>query len=230
MKVMGLIGGTTWLSTIEYYRVINETVNEKLGKTHSAHCILYSVDFEEFITKKVGKWDEISIQFIDITQKLQGAGAEFFILCANTLHIIADELENKVDIPLVHIVDATAEKIQEKHIKKIGLLGTKYTMGEDFYKKRLKEKNGIETIVPSPEDQKIIHTIIIEELAHNIFKPSSKQIYLDIIEKMKKQGAEGIILGCTEIPLLIKEDDINIPSFDTIKIHAQAAVNYALEK
>jgi aspartate racemase len=230
MKIIGLIGGTTWVSTIEYYRIINQTINEKLGGTHSANCILYSVDFEEIFTKRYDKWDEIAKLFISAAKTLEKAGAEFIIICANTIHKIADEVENSISIPLIHIADATGEKIVEKNLKKVGLLGTKCTMSEDFYKKRLKDKYGIQTIVPSTQDQEIIDYVICKELTFNIIKKSSKQKYIKIIKKLISNGAEGIILGCTEIPLLIKSSDIDIPVFDTTSIHAKKAVEYSLKK
>jgi aspartate racemase len=229
LKTIGLIGGTTWVSTLEYYRIINETVKEKLGEDHSAHCIIYSVDFDEFILKNEGKWDIISKSFTDIAKKLESSGAELIIICANTMHKIADEIQNAVDIPIIHIADVTAEKILEKGLKKVGLLGTKYTMEEDFYKKRLKEKFDIVTVIPEKNDRKDIHNIIMDELTHEIIKESSKQKYIKIINKLVSNGAEGIILGCTEIPLLIKQDDVDFPIFDTLSIHAKTAVKYALE-
>lgn len=229
MKTIGLIGGTTWLSTIEYYRIINETVKEKLGGAHSAHCILYSVDFDEFVVQREGKWDEIACSFIDIAKRLEQSGADFLIICANTMHKIADEIQKSVNIPILHIADVTAEKIVERGLKKVGLLGTKYTMEEEFYKRRLKERFNIETIIPETKEREIIHNIILDELTHEIIKRSSKQKYIKIINNLVYKGAEGIILGCTEIPLLIKENDVNTHIFDTTAIHAKAAVEFALK-
>ena len=229
MKTIGLIGGTTWLSTIEYYRIINETVKEKLGGAHSAHCILYSVDFDEFIIKHEGKWDEIAVLFIEIAKKLERTGANLLLICANTLHKIADEIQDNIKIPILSIVDATAEEILKKGLSKVGLIGTKYTMEENFYKQRLKEKFNIETIVPETNERKIIHDIIIDELTYEIIKQSSRDKYIKIINDLISKGAEGIILGCTEIPLLIKENDVDTIIFDTTSIHAKAAVEYALK-
>jgi len=229
MKIIGLIGGTTWVSTLEYYRIINETIKEKLGGVHSAHCILYSVDFDEFILKNEGKWKDITGSFIDIAKKLEKVGADFIIICANTMHKIADEIQNSVNIPLLNIVDVTAEKIVERGLKKVGLLGTKYTMEDDFYKQRLKQRFNIEAIVPESEEREIINKIIFDELTYDIIRQSSRQKYVKIINKLVLNGAEGIILGCTEIPLLIKKNDVNIPIFDTTSIHAKAAVEYALK-
>ncbi len=228
MKIIGLIGGTTWVSTLEYYRIINETVNEKLGGKHSASCILFSVDYEEKIVKNYDNWNEIRKSFIYAAKTLEKAGAQLIIICANTIHKISDEIENSIKIPFIHITDATGEKIVEKNIKNVGLLGTKCTMSEDFYKRRLKAKYGIETIVPNELDQEIIDHIICEELTFNIIKNSSKQKYIKIIKKLILNGAEGIILGCTEIPLLIKSSDIDIPVFDTTSIHAKKAVECSL--
>ncbi len=230
MKTIGLIGGTTWLSTLEYYRIINETVKEKLGKKHSAKCILYSIDFEEIMVKNWDNWDEITKSFIDISKRLEKAGAELLIICANTPHKIADNIQENISIPLVHIADATAKKIKEKNLKKVGLIGTKYTMNEDFFKKRLKEKYNIETVIPNSYDQKIIEDVIENELTFDIIKNSSKQKYIKIIKKLVSKGAEGVILGCTEIPLLIKQSDLDIPVFDTTSIHAKESVEYALKK
>jgi len=228
MKIIGLIGGTSWVSTLEYYRIINETVKEKLGGMHSAHLILYSVDFDEFIIKHKDEWDEIAKSFSSIGKKLEQSGAECLLICANTLHKVADEVQNCINIPLVHIADVTAKKILADDLKKVGLLGTKYTMEEDFYKKRLKEKFNIETIIPDEKERGIIHNIIMDELTNDIIKNSSKQKYIKIINNLISKGAEGIILGCTEIPLLIKKNDVDIPMYNTTEIHAKAAVDFAL--
>jgi aspartate racemase len=230
MKIIGLIGGTTWISTLEYYRIINEGINEKLGGKHSANCILFSIDFEETIIKNHDNWNEITKSIIYAAKTLEKAGAQLIIICANTIHKIADEVENNITIPLIHIIDATGEKIFEKNIKKVGLIGTKITMSEDFYKRHLKDKYEIETIVPDIKDQDIINNIISEELTFNIIEKSSKQKLLKIINKLISKGARGIILGCTEIPLLLKSSDIDIPVFNTTIIHAKKAVEYSIEK
>ena len=229
MKVIGLIGGTSWISTLEYYRIINETVKEKLGGAHSAHCILYSIDFDEVILQREGKWDEITKSFTSYAKKLEQSGADFIIICANTMHIIADEIQKSIKIPILHIVDVTAEKIIERGLKKVGLLGTKLTMEKQFYKKRLKEKFNIDILVPETKEREIIQDIIFNELTHEIIKQSSKQMFIKIINNLFSKGAEGIILGCTEIPLLIKKSDLDTPVFDTTTIHARAAVEYALK-
>ena len=228
MKTIGLIGGTTWLSTLEYYRIINETVHKQLGGAHSAHCILYSVDYDEFVAQHEDNWDAIATSFSGIAQKLERAGADFFLLCANTMHKVADAVQESVHIPLLHIVDVTAEAILEQGIQTVGLLGTKYTMEETFYTHRLHEHFDITTVVPEAQERERIHTVIIDELTHGILTPASRQEYIDIIHSLVSRGAEGVILGCTEIPLLVKQQDVDIPVFDTTMIHAQAAAAYAL--
>ena len=230
MKTIGLIGGTSWVSTKEYYRIINETVNEKLGKEHSARCILYSVDFEEDVMINIEKWDKITDLFIDYAKKLEYFGADFLIICANTIHKISDDVQKSIKIPIVHIADATGIRIVENGFKKVGLLGTRTTMVENFYKDRLKEQFGIETIIPKEDEREIIHKIIIEELTYNIIKDFSKRKYIKIIKNLAADGAQGIILGCTEISLLIKQNDVDITVFDTTNIHAKAAVDYACLK
>jgi len=228
MKTIGLIGGSTWVSTKEYYRVINEETNKKLGKKHSAKCIIYSIDFEEVMVRNWENFEEVAKSFIKISKILEKAGADFIAICANTPHKISDKIEENIRVPLLHIADATAKEIKEKKLKKVGLLGTKYTMNEGFIKQRIKDKYDIEVIVPNSSDQETIEDIINNELTFEIIKNSSKEDYKKIIEKLKANGAEGIILGCTEIPLLIKQEDIDIPVFDTTIIHAKAAVKYAL--
>jgi aspartate racemase len=229
MKTIGLIGGMSWESSLEYYRIINETVKELLGGYHSAKCIMYSFDFElvQSLQKK-GEWDELTLQIIDAAQKLENAGVELIILCTNTVHKIAHKLQNNINIPLLHIADPTAKIIIEQEIRKVGLLGTKFTMEEEFYKSRLIEKYRLEVLVPEEEERQVVHNIIFEELVLGIINPSSKVKYKTIIQSLRSKGAEGIILGCTEIPLLIKQEDIDIPLFDTTAIHARAAVDFAL--
>ena len=228
MKIIGLIGGTTWVSTQEYYRIINETVNKKLGKSHSARCILYSVDFEETIIKQMNNWDKLANDLVIIAKKLEKSGADVVLICANTLHKVFEDIEKNISIPVIHIADVTGKKIVQKGIKKVGLLGTKITMREKFYKDRLKSKFDVDTIVPEKDDIDFIHHVIIDEIAHEKYKKSSKKKYIKIIDDLVLKGAEGIILGCTEIPLLISQKDIDVPVFDTTSIHAKAAVDYIL--
>ncbi len=229
MKTIGLIGGMSWESSSEYYRIINKTVRERLGGLHSAECIMYSADFEEIENlQHQGKWEELTKLMLNFAQKLEGAGADFIVICTNTMHKMAEEVENNINIPLLHIADATAEKIIEKGLGKLGLLGTNFTMEEDFYKKRLEEKYNIEVIIPSQNDREIIDSVIYNELCLGIIKQSSKEKYKETIKRLISDGADGVILGCTEIPLLVGQGDVKIPLFDTTTIHAKSAVEFAL--
>ena len=230
MKTIGLIGGMSWESSIEYYRIINEEVYKKLGKSHSCSCIMHSVDFEPI--KKLqhkNKWEELTDIMIKISQNLENSGADFIVICTNTMHIMAEDIEKSINIPIFHLVDAVADRIQNKKIKKVGLLGTKFTMEQNFYKKRLKKVHNIDVIIPNEDERDIIHSVIYNELINGKIKEESKQKYKIIIENLQKNGAEGVILGCTEIPLLIKQKDSEIPVFDTSTIHAKKAVEFALE-
>ena len=230
MKTMGLIGGMSWESTLQYYRVLNETVKEKLGKNHSVKCVIYSVDFAEI--KKLqheGKWGLLRDLMIAAAQRLKRADADFLVICANTMHKVAEEIQDNIKIPLLHITDAVAESIQKKGLKKVGLLGTKFTMEEDFYKERLREKFTIEVVIPNEAERRIIHDIIYNELCQGIINASSKKKFIDIIKNLHENGAEGVVLGCTEIPLLINEKDVDVLIFDTTTIHAKAAVEFALK-
>lgn len=228
MKTIGLIGGTSWESTLEYYRIINELVRDRLGGFHSAKILLYSVDFDEFVKlMNDGRWNEIADRLIEIATKLERCGAELLLICTNTMHRVADEVQKVISIPLVNIIDVTAEKIKEKGLKRVGLLGTKFTMEDEFYKNRLKA-HGIDVVIPEDDERNFVHNVIMKELCFGIVKESSKDKFREIIEKLISKGAEGIVLGCTEIPLLIKQEDCNVPLFDTTRIHAEAAVELAL--
>jgi len=228
MRTIGLIGGMSWESSLEYYRIINETVKEKLGGLHSARSIMYSVDFEEIETLQYqDNWDEATKLMIDAAQRLERAGADFVIICTNTMHKMADDVQNAIKIPLLHIADVTAEKIKEQGLQKVGLLGTKFTMEQDFYKGRLKTY-GIDVIIPDEAQRQAVHDIIYNELCLGMVKEESKKRFREIIENLVSRGAEGIILGCTEIPLLVKQEDYDIPLFDTTRIHAVTAVEYAI--
>ena len=230
MKTIGLIGGMSWESSSEYYRIINETIKEKLGGLHSAKCILYSVDFEDIANlQHQGKWEELTKLMIDFAQTLERAGADLIVICTNTMHKMAEEIQNNINIPLLHIVDVTAEKIIEKGLSKLGLLGTEFTMEEDFYKKRLKERYNLDVIIPSDNDRKIIDNIIYNELCLGVRKESSKEKFKEVIKKLISDGADGLILGCTEIPLLISQEDVEASLFDTTTIHSKAAVEFALK-
>ena len=228
MKTIGLIGGTSWVSTIDYYKYINQFVNDRLGGINSQKIILYSMNMEDlFKFASVNNWEGLGDYLTDIALKLQTAGVECIAICANTPHIAAHLVQPKIKIPIIHIVDETAKEILKNKIKKVILLGTKITMEQDFFKKRLLNF-GIETIIPEEEDREFIHTSIFTELGKLILLPETKEKYLKIISKLQKIGGEGVILGCTEIPLLIKPEDCSIPSFDTTLIHSKAVVEFAL--
>ncbi len=228
MKKLGLIGGTTWVSTVDYYSYINKMAAERLGGSASAELILYSVNFAEIKAwADESNWQAIGERLSDIAARLESIGAEAIVLCANTMHIVAETVQESVGIPVLHIVDAVAKEIEKQNGKKVALLGTGFTMDNDFYQNRLLTF-GIETIVPAKEDRDFIHNSIFDELGKEIYRDETKQRYLEIINRLNKEGAEGIILGCTEIPLLIKQDDCSEPVFDTTMIHAKYAVDFAL--
>jgi len=230
MKTVGLIGGMSWESSIEYYKIINEAVRAKLGGFHSAKSIMYSVDFAEIEPlQHQGKWNEATQILIAAARSVEAGGADFVIFCTNTMHKSADEVQKHLRIPILHIADATAQTIKAVGMKKVGLLGTKFTMEEDFYKGRLVQKHNLEVIVPKAEAREVVHRVIYDELCIGETRPSSKMKYLDIMEDLAEEGAEGIILGCTEIGLLVKKEDSRVPLFDTTRVHALAAVEYALQ-
>lgn len=228
MKTIGIIGGLTWYSTVEYYKLLNELVNERLGGAHAAKIILHSVDFAEIkVLTEQQDWKGIAAIICKAAQGVELAGADCLLIGANTMHNIADEVAAAINIPVIHIAEAVADVIKNKGLKKVALLGTKYTMQMDFYKKKLADKN-IETIIPGSNDIEFINSSIYNEFSKGIFLPETKQQYLRIIEDLIQQGAEGFILGCTEIPILIKQEDCAVPVFDTGLIHATAAVDFAL--
>lgn len=230
MKTIGLIGGMSWESSSEYYRIINHTVKEKLGNSHSAKSLMLSVDFEEIKRLMLeDDWDKLKNIMVNAAIQLEKGGADFIVICTNTMHRLVEDIAEKTNLPVLHIADATALKVKEKNIRKVGLLGTKFTMEQDFYKKHLAEKHNLEVIVPNEEDRNTIHDIIFNELCLSQIKKSSKREYIRIINDLKGNGVEGVILGCTEIPLLIKQEDVSIPIFDTTRIHAETAVEFALE-
>jgi aspartate racemase len=230
MKTIGLIGGMSWESSLEYYRIINEATKEKLGGLHSSKCILYSVDFAEIESlQHLGKWKDAAALMIGAGQSLEKAGADFIIICTNTMHKLADEIRSHIHIPLLHIADAAAKAIKTAGLKNIGLLGTRYTMEEDFYKRRLTEKHGLNIIIPEESDREKLNAIIFHELCLGIVKPESREYFLAVIGKLVQRGAEGVILGCTEIELLVRPEDSITPLFPTTRLHAMAAVDYALE-
>lgn len=229
MRKIGLIGGISWVSTSDYYTLINKGINEKLGGLNFSECLIYSFNYADIKKNNdTNNWDSTFEMLLKAAEVLKSGGAEAILLCANTMHLIADRLQNAIDIPLIHIAEETAIEIQKKELKKVGLLGTKFTMELDFFKDKLAEK-GIETIIPVSEEVKdFIHYTIFEELGRGIATEETKKRYLEIANELIKNGAEGIILGCTEIPLVIKEGDLSVPIFDTTLIHTQAAVNFQL--
>ena len=230
MKTIGLVGGMSWESTLEYYRILNETVKQRLGGFHSAKCILYSVDFEEIEKlQHQGDWEEATKLMVDAAQRVERAGADFILICTNTMHKMADEVQESIGVPLLHIVDATAEEIKARGMKKVGLLGTRFTMEEEFYGGRLEDNHGIEVLIPDEKERQDIHDILYTELCMGEIRELSRDKFRRIIDNLVNRGAEGIILGCTEIPLLVKQDDYEIPLFDTTSIHATSAVNFALQ-
>lgn len=229
MKTIGLIGGMSWESSIEYYRIINEAIRTRLGGVHSARSVMVSVDFAEIEPlQHQGKWVETAQMLVKAAKDLENGGADFIVLCTNTMHKVADEIQASVKLPLLHIADATAEKAIAAGVHRIGLLGTRFTMEEDFYKGRLAQKYGLEVIVPNPQQQEVVHRVIYDELVLGKIRQPSREAYLAIIEDLVRQGAEGVILGCTEIGLLVHDQDCDVRLFDTTRIHAEAAVEFAL--
>jgi len=228
MKTIGMIGSVSWQATIEYYRIINEMTTKRLGGLHSAKLIIACKDFEELVQfAKDNDWDGMANSIAKEVQKLEKSGADFFLICANTLHKITDRIAAQVGIPILNIVEVTAQKVKEKNIKKVALLGTSFTMEDGFYQK-IMDKYGIEIIVPDKTDRQYIHDSIFKELNFGLLKETTRREYIRIIESQIKREVEGIILGCTEIPLLIKQEHVSIPIFDTTSIHAEAAAELAL--
>ncbi len=229
MKTIGLLGGMSWESTVPYYRIINETVKERLGGLHSAKLILYSVDFYEIERlQHVGAWDEAGRVLAEASQSLRAAGADFLVLCTNTMHKVAGAIETAAGIPLLHIADPTAEEIKRQGLTKIALLGTRFTMEQEFYKSRLTGRHGIEVLVPDEADREIVHKVIYEELCQGKVRDESRAIYRDIIRRLQNRGAQGVILGCTEIAMLVGANDATVPLFDTTTLHARNAAEFAL--
>lgn len=229
MKTIGLIGGMSWEASIEYYRIINEEVRERLGGVHSARSLMFSVDFAEIeILQKQGRWADATQAMVQAGQQLEAGGAECVVICANTMHKMADEVQAAIHIPLLHIADTAAAAVKTRGLHKVGLLGTRYTMEEDFYKVRLAQKHGLEVLIPEADDRTIIHNVIYDELVVGKINPASKAEYLRVMDKLVGQGAQGIILGCTEIGMLVQQADSRVPLFDTTPIHALAAVDFAL--
>ena len=230
MKTIGLIGGMRWEITVTYYQLINETVKKELGGLHSAKILLYSVDFaeiEEYQAK--GQWDKSGEILGQVAANLEQAGADFIVICTNTMHKVVPQIQKKIRIPVLHIAEATAEVLKEKGIDKVGLLGTKYTMTQNFYKNKLLDA-GIEVVIPDACDVETVNDVIYQELCLGVIREDSKQKFVQIIEKLREDGAQGVILGCTEIGLLIRQADTSLPVFDTTQIHAERAAIYAMEE
>ena len=227
--VIGLIGGMSWESSAEYYRIINEKIRDRLGNLHSARCLMWSFDFAEIeALQHAGRWDKATELLAEAAQRLERGGADFMLICTNTMHRMADDVQAAVAIPLLHIADPTAERIKAAGFKRIGLLGTAFTMEQDFYKGRLTAKHGLDVIVPDEEDRRTVHRVIYDELVQGRVEETSRAAYRDVIARLVARGAEAIILGCTEIMLLVRPEDSSVPLFDTTAIHADAAVERAL--
>ena len=231
MKTIGLIGGLSWQSSLEYYRIINEAVREKLGGLHSARIVMHSFDLAEIAAlQQEGDWESVARLIISAARKLEEAGADLLVICTNTMHRVADEVQRDIKIPLLHIADATAEEVKATGLKKVGLLGTKFTMEEDFCKGRFVRKHGLEVIIPDEDEREIVNRTVYQELCVGRVEPSSRQKFRRVMENLVAKGAEGIILGCTEIYLLVEKQDVQVPVFDTTRIHAESAARFALEQ
>ena len=229
MKTIGLIGGLSWESTVEYYRIINRETQRRLGGVHSARILMYSFDFADIAERQAaGQWDDARDMMIAAAKRLKAAGADFLVICANTMHKMADAVEWQSELPVLHVTDATAKAITAAGMTRVGLLGTAYTMEGDFYKAHLRDKHAIPVDVPDAEDRATVHRVIYGELVRGDLNPNSRAAYRAVIERLVEGGAEGIVLGCTEIPLLIKAEDATAPLFDTTDLHALAAVDEAL--
>jgi aspartate racemase len=229
VKTIGLIGGMSWESTVPYYRLINEGVKQRLGGLHSARIVLYSVDFHDIERlQHAGNWDEAGALLANAARALQAAGAEFIVLCTNTMHKVAPAIQAAVTIPLLHIADPTAAAVKQAGIRTVGLLGTRFTMEEDFYRGRLETQHGLAVVIPDATDRDVVHRVIYDELCLGVTKEASRAAYREIIGRLVAQGAQGIILGCTEIGLLVQPEDSPVPLFDTTQLHAESAVEFAL--
>ncbi|MGD8753911.1 MAG: aspartate/glutamate racemase family protein [Anaerolineales bacterium] len=230
MKTIGLLGGMSWESTTLYYRLINEGIKKRLGGLHSAKIVMVSLDFQEIEDlQERGEWDQAGVVLSEAAQQIEAAGADTLLICTNTMHKVAPQVEKSISIPLLHIADATAQRIKANGLRRVGLLGTKFTMEQDFYYGRLVQVHGLEVITPSEEERELVHQVIFDELCLGVVRDSSRQAYLRIMENLREAGAQGIIEGCTEIVMLVKQEHTDIPLFDTTEIHAEAAVEAALK-
>lgn len=229
MKTVGMLGGMSWESTASYYKALNEGVKSRLGGLHSAKICLYSVDFDEIEKlQHQGKWSETALILAEAAKSVERGGADFLMICTNTMHKVVPEIESQISIPILHIADATAESLVQDGVTKVGLLGTRFTMEQDFYKGRISEKFCIDVVVPTADEQTVVHDIIYQELCLGEIKTESRDRYLKIIANLHAQGAEAVILGCTEIALLVKQSDTTVPLYDTTEIHAAHGVEWAL--
>lgn len=229
MRTIGLIGGMSWESTVPYYQHINRGVGQRLGGLHSARLLLYSVDFQDIERlQHGGRWDEAGVLLAGAAVALERAGADFLVICTNTMHKVAPAVESAVRIPLLHIADPTGEAVRSRGIQRVGLLGTKFTMEEPFYRRRLSERFGLDVVIPDTADRDAVHAVIYGELCHGVIAESSRARFRQIVQDLAVAGAEGVILGCTEVGLLLREADSSLPLFDTTRLHAEAAVEYAL--
>jgi aspartate racemase len=230
MKIIGMIGGMSWESSLEYYRIVNRAVKEKLGGFHSAQCLLYSVDFDDVEKlQHQGDWESLTRLMIEAAQRVKNAGADFLVICTNTMHKMADAVQSAVQIPLLHIADVTAEAVKANGQNRVGLLGTKFTMEQDFYKGRLKDVHGIDVLIPGDEERQAVHDILYNELCLGEIRELSREKFQSIIQNLVERGAQGVVLGCTEIPLIVSQKDYDIPLYDTTSLHAKAAVDFALQ-
>jgi aspartate racemase len=230
MKTMGLIGGLSWESSIEYYRLVNEGVRARLGGLHSARLLLYSFDFDEIERlQHQGRWDDATARMIEAAASLQSGGAAFLVICSNTMHRMADAIQAAVPLPLVHIADATAAAVSRAGMRTVGLLGTRFTMEQDFYKGRLADRHGLSVLTPDEAGRTVVHDVIYDELCRGVVRDESRDAYRRVVGRLLERGAEAIVLGCTEIGLLLGPEDSEAPLFDTTRLHAEAAVEFALD-
>ena len=228
MRRIGLIGGMSWESTAEYYRLLNEGVRKRLGGLHSAECLVYSVDFARIEALQVnGEWDEAGAQLAAAARRLEGAGAELLLLCTNTMHIVAEQVQEAVGIPLLHLADVTAAAVTRSRQQTVGLLGTAFTMDQAYYRERL-ESRGLKVLVPEPDDRQLVHRVIYNELCVGVVSDSSRRAYLELIDRLVEGGAQGVILGCTEIELLVDQSNTDVALFPTTTLHVEAALDIAL--
>ncbi|WP_337243679.1 aspartate/glutamate racemase family protein [Luteimonas sp. gir] len=230
MRTLGLLGGMSWESTIPYYRTINETIKQRLGGLHSARIVLFSVDFHEVERlQHAGQWEAAGALLADAARRLQAAGADGLVLCTNTMHKVAGHIESAVEIPLLHIADPTAEAIKAQGLSRVGLLGTRFTMEQDFYRARLEDRHGLQVLTPAPDDREVVHRVIYDELCLGRVLDASRAAYLAIIDRLVAEGAQAVILGCTEISLLVEPQHVpQVPLFDTTHLHAVHAATWAL--